>query len=96
MDSLPGKFSLPLSPPTSIRTNPHLKTQALWLQQAYQLEYHGRSTFVPGLWGAGLVFFMVNVWILGVVVGDVGRLGRGRGKEVGVEKGEEGGGKNGN
>lgn len=39
---------------------------------------------------------MVNVWILGVVVGDVGRLGRGRGKEVGVEKGEEGGGKNGN
>ncbi|MCJ1375450.1 GPI mannosyltransferase 1 [Loxospora ochrophaea] len=55
-------------------------SQALWLQQAFQLEFMGRSTFVPGLWVASLAFFAVNMWILGVVVGDVG-LG-----------GEEGGG----
>ena len=29
------------------------------------------STFVPGLWGAGLVFFAVNCWVLGIVVGDL-------------------------
>lgn len=45
--------------------------QALWLQQGYQLEFLGRSTFAPGLWVAGLVFFGVNCWILGIVVGDI-------------------------
>jgi phosphatidylinositol glycan class M len=45
--------------------------QALWLQQGYQLEFLGVSTFVPGLWGAGLVFFAVNCWVLGIVVGDI-------------------------
>lgn len=52
-------------------------SQALWLHQAYQLEFHGRSTFVPGLWGAGCIFFAVNVWILGLVVEDVGKVDRG-------------------
>ncbi|KIV94411.1 hypothetical protein PV10_02178 [Exophiala mesophila] len=45
--------------------------QAAWLQQGYQLEFLGRSTFVPGLFGAGLGFFLVNCWILGIVVQDV-------------------------
>ncbi|RVX72202.1 GPI mannosyltransferase 1 [Exophiala mesophila] len=45
--------------------------QAAWLQQGYQLEFLGRSTFVPGLFGAGLGFFLVNCWILGMVVQDV-------------------------
>jgi phosphatidylinositol glycan class M len=47
--------------------------QALWLQQGYELEFLGRSTFVPGLWMSGLLFFGVNVWILGIIIGDVRR-----------------------
>ena len=49
-----------------------LKTQGLWLQQGYQLEFLGKSTFVPGLFVAGLSFFAVNCWILGVIVADIG------------------------
>ncbi|EHY52043.1 GPI mannosyltransferase 1 [Exophiala dermatitidis] len=45
--------------------------QAAWLQQAYQLEFLGRSTFVPGLFAAGLAFFAINCWILGLVAQDV-------------------------
>jgi phosphatidylinositol glycan class M len=48
-------------------------TQAFWLHQAFQLEFMGFSTFVPGLWFAGLGFFLVNCWILGVIVSDVGK-----------------------
>ncbi|KAF8472102.1 PIG-M-domain-containing protein [Kalaharituber pfeilii] len=44
--------------------------QALWLQQGFELEFMGKQTFWPGLGMAGLGFFVVNVWILGVVVGD--------------------------
>ncbi|PQE32531.1 GPI mannosyltransferase 1 protein [Rutstroemia sp. NJR-2017a WRK4] len=47
-------------------------TQALWLHQAFQLEFLGHSTFVPGLWVSSLLFFATNFWILGVVVGDIG------------------------
>ncbi|KAF3762138.1 family 50 glycosyltransferase [Cryphonectria parasitica EP155] len=46
-------------------------TQAAWLQQGYQLEFLGQSTFVPGLWVSALGFFLANCWILGVIVGDV-------------------------
>jgi phosphatidylinositol glycan class M len=45
--------------------------QALWLQQGYELEFLGRPTFAPGLWLAGLAFFLVNCWILGIVVEDI-------------------------
>ncbi|KAL1998459.1 hypothetical protein VTN02DRAFT_6151 [Thermoascus thermophilus] len=48
--------------------------QALWLQQAFNLEFLGLSTFTPGLWIASLLFFAVNVWILGIIVADVGGL----------------------
>ncbi|KAL3469417.1 PIG-M-domain-containing protein [Aspergillus californicus] len=46
--------------------------QALWLHQAFLLEFLGVSSFVPGLFVASLVFFAVNVWILGVVASDIG------------------------
>jgi hypothetical protein len=32
----------------------------------------GLSTFVPGLWLTSLLFFAVNIWILGVIVDDLG------------------------
>ncbi|MCJ1406870.1 GPI mannosyltransferase 1 [Ptychographa xylographoides] len=57
-------------------------TQALWLWQGYELEFLGRSTFVPGLWGSALLFYAVNMWILGIVVSDVGKM---NGEEVVVE-----------
>jgi len=48
--------------------------QGAWLQQAYGLEFLGRSTFFPGLWGAGAGFFVVNCWILGIMVMDGGMV----------------------
>ena len=48
-------------------------TQALWLHQGFALEFLGQSTFVPGLWVSSLLFFLTNVWILGIIVMDVGR-----------------------
>ncbi|KAL1962226.1 hypothetical protein VTN77DRAFT_9882 [Rasamsonia byssochlamydoides] len=48
--------------------------QALWLHQAFRLEFLGISSFFPSLWLASLAFFAVNVWILGIIVGDVGGL----------------------
>ena len=47
-------------------------SQALWLQQGYELEFLGRSTFVPGLWVASMIFFAVNCWITGIIVYDIG------------------------
>ncbi|KPI39639.1 GPI mannosyltransferase 1 [Cyphellophora attinorum] len=61
-------------------------SQAVWLQQGYELEFLGKSTFVPGLWVAGLGFFAVNCWILGVVVGDVVGSKEDKGKREEKEK----------
>jgi phosphatidylinositol glycan class M len=44
--------------------------QVAWLQQGFQLEFNGHSTFVPGLWLSSIVFFLVNVGILGVIIHD--------------------------
>lgn len=52
-----------------------IATQGLWLQQGFNLEFLGRSTFVPGLWMASLLFFLTNAWILSIIVGDVGEEG---------------------
>ena len=46
-------------------------TQAVWLWQGYRLEFLGESTFVPGLWGASLAFYLANMLLLGVVIEDV-------------------------
>jgi phosphatidylinositol glycan class M len=61
-----------------------VSSQALWLQQGFQLEFNGISTFVPGLWLSSLLFFAVNAWILGIIVSDVGSHG-------GDERGDQGG-----
>ncbi|KAI0183072.1 GPI mannosyltransferase 1 [Xylaria flabelliformis] len=47
-------------------------TQGLWLQQGYNLEFLGLSTFVPGLWLSSLAFFAVNCFILGIIIDDLG------------------------
>ena len=45
--------------------------QAVWLQQAYELEFLGSPTFFPGLWLASILFFTFNCGILGIVVDDI-------------------------
>ncbi|KAF5009068.1 hypothetical protein FDECE_4691 [Fusarium decemcellulare] len=45
-------------------------SQGAWLQQGYQLEFLGVSTFYPGLWLASLGFYLVNCWILGIIITD--------------------------
>ncbi|PNY29855.1 GPI mannosyltransferase 1 [Tolypocladium capitatum] len=55
---------------------PWVVSQAAWLQQGYELEFLGRSTFFPGLWLSSLGFFLVNCWILGIIISDgAGRSG---------------------
>ncbi|KAI0203503.1 glycosyltransferase family 50 protein [Astrocystis sublimbata] len=49
-------------------------TQGLWLQQGYNLEFLGLSTFMPGLWLSSLAFFGVNSFILGVIIDDLGAV----------------------
>ena len=63
--------------------------QGVWLGEGYRLEFLGESRFVPGLWVAGLGFLAVNMWVLGVVVEDVGRIGEAR-RESGKVDGSRG------
>ncbi|KAJ4293209.1 GPI mannosyltransferase 1 [Kalmusia sp. IMI 367209] len=44
--------------------------KVFWLQQGFQLEYNGHSTFVPGLWASSVLFFVINVGILGTIIRD--------------------------
>tara|TARA_R110002003_G_scaffold207_1_gene15947 strand:- start:15066 stop:15338 length:273 start_codon:yes stop_codon:yes gene_type:complete len=44
--------------------------QVAWLQQGFQLEFNGYSTFVPGLWASSILFFLVNVGILSIIMHD--------------------------
>jgi GPI mannosyltransferase 1 subunit M len=87
---LPFYLSLPSC---TLLSSPHtgllalalwVAAQVLWLQQGFQLEFLGQSTFVPGLWGAGLLFFAVNCWVLGIVVNDIGSIGNTGGEERAV------------
>ena len=54
--------------------------QAWYLYQAYHTEFLGQSRFagISGLWSASLAFFLVNMWILGIVVEDVASGGNPR------------------
>lgn len=38
-------------------------TQALWLSEAYRLEFLGENVFM-GLWFRGLVYVVGNCWVL--------------------------------
>lgn len=49
--------------------------QAVWLQQGFELEFLGKSTFFPGLWLASTLFYGINCWILGIIVNDISRKG---------------------
>ncbi|KID70536.1 Mannosyltransferase, DXD, partial [Metarhizium hybridum] len=49
-----------------------LVSQGAWLHQGYELEFLGRSTFFPGLWASSVAFYLVNCWILGVIISDGG------------------------
>ncbi|RDB23052.1 GPI mannosyltransferase 1 [Hypsizygus marmoreus] len=44
-------------------------TQALWLAEAYKLEFLGRNVFF-GLWVRSLVYVLGNVWVLAGIMGD--------------------------
>lgn len=45
--------------------------QAAWLQQGFQLEFNGASTFLPGLWISSILFFVINCLIIGFVIRDI-------------------------
>lgn len=45
--------------------------QFAWLQQGFQLEFNGHSTFVPGLFLSSILFFLVNAGILGIIILDL-------------------------
>lgn len=46
-------------------------SQALWLMNAYNLEFLGKSTFYPQLFFSAGFFFLSNVYILGVFIDDL-------------------------
>lgn len=53
--------------------------QAAWLAVGFQLEFLGQSTFVWGLFLSSAGFFLVNCWLLSIVLND--------GRQIVAEKG---------
>jgi phosphatidylinositol glycan class M len=49
-------------------------TQALWLGEAYKLEFLGQNVFVA-LWIGGLIYVIGNCWIIGEVMDSYGANG---------------------
>lgn len=49
--------------------------QAAWLEQGWELEFMGKSTFASGLFLSSAAFFLINCWILSIIIYDV-RSGR--------------------
>lgn len=43
-------------------------TQALWLSEAYKLEFLGQNVFF-GLWTRGLIYVVGNCWVLVKIMG---------------------------
>jgi len=48
-------------------------TQALWLSEAYKLEFLGENVFY-GLWVRGLIYVLGNAWVLVQILGSYDRL----------------------
>lgn len=42
-------------------------TQALWLSEAYKLEFLGENVFY-GLWVRGLIYVLGNAWVLAQIL----------------------------
>ncbi|KAG5438821.1 hypothetical protein PCANB_002541 [Pneumocystis canis] len=42
--------------------------QALWLFFAFRLEFLGMNVFFPYLWISSILFFVINIWILGHII----------------------------
>ncbi|OCL13687.1 glycosyltransferase family 50 protein [Glonium stellatum] len=60
--------------------------QVIWLQQGYRLEFLGISSFVPGLWASSILFFVVNIWILGIALKDAASVENPRAKTIMAHK----------
>ncbi|CDO93703.1 unnamed protein product [Kluyveromyces dobzhanskii CBS 2104] len=46
-------------------------SQVVWLSQAYLLEFKGLNVFFPNLFFGNAVFFLINVYLLGVFIDDI-------------------------
>lgn len=54
-------------------------TQALWLSEAYKLEFLGADVFL-GLWVRSLIYVVGGAWVLGGIMSAYARGDGGRGE----------------